>query len=117
MAEPVHLQAFERLAGIAGNRGFARDDHMIGRRCLFTPRAGVDEDNNGHHHLLIDTGLPSLDKPIPSDDRHRHFGGVQTEAVIELAPGKHTWQLLFAEFTHTPHSPPVVSEQITVTLE
>jgi hypothetical protein len=79
--------------------------------------AGVDKGNTGHHHLLVDTGLPSLDKPIPSDDRHRHFGGGQTEAVIELAPGKHTLQLLFADFTHTPHSPPVVSEQITVTVE
>jgi hypothetical protein len=63
---------------------------------------------------LIDTGLPDLDKPIPADDRHRNFGGGQTEVVIELTPGKHTLQLLLADFTHTPHSPPVMSEQITV---
>ena len=30
--------------------------------------AGVDKANTGHHHLLIDTGLPDLDKPIPADD-------------------------------------------------
>jgi len=76
--------------------------------------AGVDKANTGHHHLLIDTGLPDLDKPIPADDQHRHFGGGQTETVIELTPGKHTLQLLLADFAHTPHSPPVMSEQITV---
>jgi hypothetical protein len=76
--------------------------------------AGVDKPNTGHHHLLIDTGLPDLDKPIPADDQHRHFGGGQTEAVIELTPGKHTLQLLLADYAHTPHSPPVMSQQITV---
>jgi len=34
--------------------------------------------------------------------------------VIELAPGKHTLQLLLADFAHTPHSPPVMSQQITI---
>ena len=28
----------------------------------------------------------------------------------ELAPGEHTLQLLFADYTHTPHIPPVMSE-------
>ena len=76
--------------------------------------AGVDKDKTGHHHLLIDTGLPDLDAPIPADDKHRHFGGGQTEIVIELAPGEHSLQLLFADFAHRPHSPPVMSERITV---
>ena len=30
--------------------------------------AGVDKPNSGHHHLLIDTDLPPLDKPIPNDE-------------------------------------------------
>jgi hypothetical protein len=76
--------------------------------------AGIDKAKTGHHHLLIDTAVPDLDKPIPADDNHRHFGGGQTEVVIELAPGKHTLQLLLADFTHTPHRPPVMSEQITI---
>jgi hypothetical protein len=76
--------------------------------------AGIDKAKTGHHHLLIDTAVPDLDKPIPADDNHRHFGGGQTEVVIELTPGKHTLQLLLADFTHTPHSPPVMSEQITI---
>ncbi len=76
--------------------------------------AGVDKDKTGHHHLLIDTDLPALDRPIPADANHRHFGGGQTEVTIELPAGEHTLQLLLADFTHTPHSPPVKSAQITV---
>jgi len=76
--------------------------------------AGVDKDKTGHHHLLIDTGLPNLNNPIPADDKHKHFGGGQTETVIKLTPGEHTLQLLLADFTHTPHNPPVMSQQITI---
>ena len=79
--------------------------------------AGMDKVNTGHHHLLVDTTLPDLATPIPSTDNYRHFGGGQTETVIELAPGQHTLQLLFADYTHTAHVPPVVSEQITITVE
>ena len=76
--------------------------------------AGIDKAKTGHHHLLIDTGLPNLNNPIPADDNHKHFGGGQTETVIKLTPGKHTLQLLLADFTHTPHNPPVMSQQIII---
>ncbi|MGB1220325.1 MAG: DUF4399 domain-containing protein [Alcanivoracaceae bacterium] len=79
--------------------------------------AGTDRAGTGHHHLLIDTGLPPLDQPIPSDANHRHFGGGQTEALVELAPGTHTLQLLLGDMKHVPHNPPVVSETITITVE
>ena len=79
--------------------------------------AGIDKANTGHHHLLIDTVAPDLAKPIPSDASHRHFGGGQTEVVIELAPGGHTLQLLLADFAHTAHTPAVISEQITITVK
>ena len=79
--------------------------------------AGIDKDNTGHHHLLIDTGIPDLSKPVPADDHHKHFGGGQTEATVELSPGQHTLQLLLGDFAHVPHSPPVMSEQITITVK
>ena len=55
--------------------------------------AGVEKANTGHHHLLIDTTLTpeQLKEPIPADDQHRHFGGGQTEAMITLPKGKHTF--------------------------
>jgi Domain of unknown function (DUF4399) len=83
--------------------------------------AGVDDKaNTGHHHLLIDTPAPTgeaLNEPLPADDNHKHFGGGQTEATIELAPGSHTLQLLLGDWSHIPHNPPVMSQTITITVE
>ncbi len=79
--------------------------------------AGIDKENTGHHHLLIDVAAPAVDQPIPSDDNHRHFGGGQTEVSIELEPGQHTLQLLLGDLAHVPHQPPVMSEPITITVE
>jgi hypothetical protein len=76
--------------------------------------AGVEKANSGHHHLLVDTTLPSLDEPIPSDENHLHFGAGQTEATLTLPRGKHTLQLLLGDANHVPHSPPVYSAPITV---
>lgn len=76
--------------------------------------AGVNVPNTGHHHLLIDTDLPPLDQPIPNDKHHLHFGGGQTEARIELLPGKHTLQLLLGDDKHIPTNPPLYSEKITI---
>jgi hypothetical protein len=79
--------------------------------------AGMEKSGTGHHHLLIDTGLPDLGRAIPSDNNHRHFGGGQTETVIELAPGEHSLQLLLADFAHLSHNPAVLSKQITITVK
>ena len=77
--------------------------------------AGTEIKGTGHHHLLVNVEkLPDLDKPIPADDHHIHYGKGQTEALIDLAPGKHTLQLLFADFVHVPHEPVLISEPITI---
>jgi hypothetical protein len=66
--------------------------------------AGVTKEKTGHHHLLIDTGLPlDLSKPIPFSQNYMHFGKGETEAVVNLPPGKHTLQLLFADAEHRPY--------------
>jgi hypothetical protein len=76
--------------------------------------AGIEREDAGHHHLLIDAAVPDLDAPIPADTNHRHFGGGQTEVVIDLEPGTHTLQLLLGDEMHVPHDPPILSEQITI---
>ena len=78
--------------------------------------AGVDKPKTGHHHLLIDMGFGDVDTdaPLPASDTLRHFGGGQTEAVIDLSPGRHTLQLVLGDMNHIPHDPPVVSQRITV---
>ena len=88
----------------------------FGLRKMGIAPAGVEKGGTGHHHLLIDTGLPPLDEEIPSDRNHKHFGKGQTEAVIELSPGKHTLQLLLGDHEHVPHNPPVMSKKFTVTV-
>lgn len=77
--------------------------------------AGVEREHTGHHHLLINVQqLPDMDKPIPADDQHRHFGGGQTEVSLELPPGEHKLQLLLGDHFHIPHNPPVLSEPIII---
>ena len=89
----------------------------FGTRNFGVAPAGVTKANTGHHHLLIDTTLPPLDEPIPNDKQHLHFGAGQTEARMELPPGKHTLQLVLGDAKHYPFNPPLVSEKITVTVK
>jgi hypothetical protein len=79
--------------------------------------AGIQFDNTGHHHLIIDADLPPAGAPVPTDAQHVHFGKGQTETTIELKPGKHTLQLLLGDFGHIPHDPVVASKKITITVK
>ncbi len=79
--------------------------------------AGVEKKNTGHHHLIINAPLPPMNEPIPANDNYRHFGGGQTEAMIDLPPGRHTLQLLVGDWTHVPHATPIMSEKITITVK
>lgn len=88
----------------------------FGMRNMGVAPKGVKFPNTGHHHLLIDVDLPPMDKEIPSDRNHLHFGAGETETMVELPPGKHTLQLLMGDDKHVPHNPPVVSKKITITV-
>jgi hypothetical protein len=37
--------------------------------------------------------------------------------MLELPPGKHTLQLVLGDMNHIPHSPAVISNVITITVE
>jgi Domain of unknown function (DUF4399) len=86
----------------------------MGAKGIGIAPAGVIKKKTGHQHLIIDRPLPPFDEDIPADKNHLHFGGGQTEARIELPPGKHTLQLLLGDFDHIPHDPPLYSQRITV---
>jgi hypothetical protein len=81
--------------------------------------AGTQADNTGHHHLLVDTDLSelALDTPLPATDKVLHFGKGQTETTLTLSPGKHTLELLFADYRHLSFDPPVHSKKITITVQ
>ncbi|MEO9572999.1 MAG: DUF4399 domain-containing protein [Tateyamaria sp.] len=87
--------------------------------------AGTEKENTGHHHLLLnrppigegEEGAEELEYGLPADDNHIHFGGGQTQTTIDLPAGTHTMQLVLGDLNHIPHSPPVTSEVITITVE
>ncbi|MEM1398794.1 MAG: DUF4399 domain-containing protein [Pseudomonadota bacterium] len=87
--------------------------------------AGVEWDGTGHHHLFVnrppfgegELGADETIYNIPADDNHMHFGGGQTETVLELSPGTHTLQLVLGDQNHIPHIDPVVSEVISITVQ
>jgi hypothetical protein len=79
---------------------------------------GKPKENTGHHHLLLNTEkLPAMNLPLVASEKLIHYGGGQTETTLDLPPGKHTLQLVFADFAHIPHNPPVVSKKITIKVE
>jgi hypothetical protein len=80
---------------------------------------GVEKENTGHHHLILDSKLSpeELKAPIAADAQHLHFGAGQTEAMVTLPPGQHMLQLVLGNWTHIPHTPPVMSPVITVTVK
>lgn len=81
--------------------------------------AGVKFDNTGHHHLLVDTDFSELklDAPLPATDKILHFGKGQTETTLTLEPGKHTLELVFADYLHKSFDPPLHSKKITISVE
>lgn len=86
---------------------------IFGLKGMGVSPAGIEKENTGHHHLLIDMeSLPPLDQPLGAEVKH--FGGGQTETTLTLSPGKHTLQLILGDHLHKPHNPPVVSDPITI---
>jgi hypothetical protein len=79
--------------------------------------AGIEKENTGHHHLIINAELPPMDEGIPADDNYRHYGGGQTQVTLELPAGQHTLQMLVGDHNHVPHDPPIMSEKITITVQ
>lgn len=89
----------------------------FGLRSMGVAPAGTDVANTGHHHLLIDLEeMPDLTLPLPSSGQIVHFGGGQTETTITLEPGKHRLRLLLGNHLHVPHTPPVMSPWIEISV-
>lgn len=71
----------------------------------------------GHHHLLINyPGEPILDEPLPYNQNCIHFDAGETAAILNLPPGQHRLQLLLGDEDHEPLEPPLISEEITITV-
>jgi len=91
-------------------------DVVFGLQGMGVAPAGVQVNNTGHHHLLVDAAvMPDLNMPLGANVTH--FGAGQTQTTLTLTPGEHTLQLILGDHMHIPHNPPVVSEQITITVQ
>ena len=75
--------------------------------------------NAGHHHLLVDQKVESLnaDEAIPATPTSIHFGKAQTETELTLTPGKHTLQLVAGDNVHRQFEPTVASKVITINVK
>ncbi len=80
-------------------------------------KAGDNQPDSGHHHLLVDADLPDFGLPIPADEHHIHFGDGSTSTEITLEPGTHTLRMLLADHLHIPHDSPIMSDPITITVK
>ena len=78
--------------------------------------AGELADGTGHHHIIVDSGPTETGTAVPADPTHIHYGGGQTEASLELAPGPHTLTLQFADGLHRSYGPEL-SKTISITIE
>lgn len=98
---------------------------IFGLRNMGVAPAGVERAGTGHHHVLVnrdpfgeaEMDSEAIENGLPADENHIHFGGGQTQATLDLAPGTHTLQLLLGDQYHVPHAPPVASDVITITVE
>jgi len=89
---------------------------VFGLKGMGIAPAGIEKEHTGHHHLLVDKSeLPADGLPMGTDVMH--FGKGQTETELTLEPGKHTLQMILGNHLHVPHTPAVVSEKITITVE
>ncbi len=87
--------------------------------------AGVEKENTGHHHLLLnrpplgqgEDGVEEFEYGLPSDENHVHFGKGQTETTLDLPSGKHSLQMVLGDFSHVPHDKPVTSDVIEITVK
>jgi hypothetical protein len=89
----------------------------FGLRHMGIAPAGLRSPNTGHHHLFVDVDEPlTPGQVIPADKQHLHFGAGQTEAEIDLPPGRHSLQLVLGDAEHRIFDPPVASKKIHITV-
>ncbi|QES87712.1 DUF4399 domain-containing protein [Rhizosphaericola mali] len=77
---------------------------------------GEVKDSSGHHHVIVDgEGIPA-GTVIPDDSTHFHYGKAQTEASINLKPGKHTLILQYGDGIHRSYGP-ALSDTLNITVK
>ena len=77
-----------------------------------------DEQHHGAHlHLIVDSPLPKTGMTVPMDEKHIHLVHGETKTVLNLAPGKHTLQLIVGGEDHVIRAHAPRSKMITITVQ
>jgi len=77
--------------------------------------AGKTAGRAGHHHLLVNQGLPlDFKKPLPFSNQYIHFGKGQMEMLVNLPPGSYELRLVLADEGHIPYF--VYSKPLKITI-
>ncbi len=85
------------------------------RRMTIMP-AGIAHTESGHYHLVIDKTADAK-AGVPLDHKNEiAFEKGERTGSISLSPGQHSLQLILVDHLHRPHSPPLVSDKISVTV-
>lgn len=92
---------------------------------LFLVKAGVKRQNGaatgvktpdfGHYHILINLDdLVDFSIPLSENANLRHLDEGASAIFLSLPKGKHTLQILMGDDKHIPHTPPILSQAITI---
>jgi hypothetical protein len=77
-----------------------------------------DEQHHGAHvHLIVDSVLPKTGMTVSMDEKHIHLVHGETKTTLDLAPGKHTLQLIVGGEDHMIHAHAPHSKMITITVQ
>ena len=75
-----------------------------------------NEPNSGHHHLLIDTDLPPLDSRFPTTRTICTSAAARRKSNSRCRPDRIRCSCLLGDADHIPHTPPIYSDKIHVTV-
>jgi hypothetical protein len=78
---------------------------------------GEEQHYGAHLHLIVDSPLPKEGTTVPMDEKHIHLMNSEQTTVLNLAPGKHTLQLIVGGDDHVIRAHAPHSELVTITIQ
>tara|TARA_B100002051_G_C16718441_1_gene630866 strand:+ start:1249 stop:1695 length:447 start_codon:yes stop_codon:yes gene_type:complete len=125
--KPAENKVVEEIAEVSNQRVFfkwPKDGTTVaspvfidmGVEGMLIEPAGVVKEGYGHHHILINQKYWPKGQVIPTTDSTLHYGKGQSDASIELEPGKYIISLQFADGVHVSFGEEM-SESIEINVE
>ena len=91
---------------------------QFGLKAAGVSPAGLQSEGTGHFHILVDEPTIDFTVALPTNNAQiKHFDKGEIETNLTLTPGKHTLQLLYADWKQQSFNPTVQSEKISITVK